>query len=446
MRQGNAAGPQRRRRRTAVVAVTVLAGAVGLGGVFAGGRGSPTGAADAVPTQTLYNRQTISLRSGDGCELRPVSKYRSSKARRQYVCTLSGPVPVAVAPGPNTLNNGDRIAVISGDGCALKESGVTGVAVKQQRDLSCTLRGTGRPVASSPPTAGRQPPESVTSGATWTTFWSDEFTGEGVDPAKWSVPDDSNFGHENGEDQCYRRANATATGGTLRLTAQRETVTECGTNPHGGRAYFFTSGMVTTRVQGDQPLKMKFRHGYAEVQMRVPRGNFYWPAFWLVGAADGSSPAWPAYGEVDVAEIYGSRPDVSESNFYRSTGSIGARDHHVGNPRSKANGVNVNPPNPLVTGATNAWHRYGINWTANRLDWYIDGVLVRTYRASSKADRKALSYEKSIILNLALGGSGPRSSDHGFTGNESRGTYVNGNLSADIPGVFEVDYVRIWQP
>ena len=68
---------------------------------------------------------------------------------------------------------------------------------------------------------------------------------------------------------------------------------------------------------------MKFRRGYAEVQMRTPRGNLYWPAFWLVSAGDGSSPSWPAYGEIDVAEIYGSHPDAVESNFHRTGGSIG---------------------------------------------------------------------------------------------------------------------------
>ncbi len=71
---------------------------------------------------------------------------------------------------------------------------------------------------------------------------------------------------------------------------------------------------------------------------------------------------------------------------------------------------------------------------------------MRSYTASTKADRKALGYEKSIMLNLAIGGTGPRGAGRGYTGGESNGTYSNGNLSADIPGVMEVDYVRVWQP
>ena len=45
-----------------------------------------------------------------------------------------------------------------------------------------------------------------------------------------------------------------------------------------------------------------------------------------------------------------------------------------------------------------------------------------------------------------MGGDGPRYPDHGYTGQESGGTYSNGNLVADLPGVMEIDYVRLWQP
>jgi beta-glucanase (GH16 family) len=201
--------------------------------------------------------------------------------------------------------------------------------------------------------------------------------------------------------------------------------------------------MLTTRGQ-DGPMRMKYTHGYAEVQMLVPRGNLYWDAFWLADPLDGSSPGWPAYGEVDASEIYGARPDVTESNYHRTGGDIGAGDHNVKNPPSSNNGPSINPPNPFVTGATNNWHRYGINWTANQLQWFVDGVLVRTYNASTSGDFSGLGYAKSIILNLALGGTGPQ--DHGYTGRESGATYNNGNLVADLPGTMEIDYVRVWQP
>ncbi len=409
---------------------------------------APSGAGAASETRTLYNRESLSVRSGDGCALlATTATSAASKTRQDYRCAGAGagaPSPPA-GPGAVTLDDGDTLSVMSGDGCGLQPAGTAGASPRVRREVTCGLRSTRRPAESPPPVVAAVPPKSVTGGAAWRSIWSDEFSGSGIDATKWNVADDANYGSANREDQCYRRANVTESGGTLRLTGRRETVTGCGRNPHGGRAYFFTSGLVTTRRQNG-PLKMKFRRGYAEVQMRVPRGNLYWPAFWLVSAGDGSSPSWPAYGEIDVAEIYGSHPDVMESNFHRSGGSIGGRRHNVNHPRSTAVGVNVNPPHVLVTGGTNGWHRYGIKWSANRLDWFIDGVPVRTYKASTNADRKALGYEKSIMLNLAIGGTGPRDTARGYTGDESGGAYKNGNLTADIPGVLAVDYVRVWQP
>ncbi len=401
----------------------------------------------------ISNGGRISIISADGCSLKPVRLSTAPvKTRRDYQCVTKSAAPSTATSGTVKLSNGDLFSVVASGGCALKVKRLTTLPARYRRDVQCVLKGVVAPPPGNGPTGppptsppSGQPPASVTGGATWRGIWSDDFSGTAVDATKWNVPNSSNFGSGNNEDECYLGANVTVAGGTLRLTGRRQTVTGCGSNPDGGSSYYFTSGMVTSRAQGGS-LKMKFRQGYLEAQMRVPRGNIYWPAFWLAGAGDGSSPGWPAYGEVDITEIYGSRPDVSESNFHRTGGNIGSRNHNVTSPPSSATGVNVNPPNPFVTGGTNGWHRYGIKWSANRLDWFIDGVLVRSYTGSSANDTSALGYEKSIILNLAMGGDGPRYPDHGFTGQESGAGYSNGNLVADLPGTMEVDYVRLWQP
>jgi hypothetical protein len=411
----------------------------------------PSNAWAAARSQILVHGGVLSVRSGDGCRLKPVKLATARTARRDFTCTIKGStVRPAYGAGPariQTLFNGDTVSVFSGDGCKLKLV-KTPIVVRFRRDMNCLIKGkqaVPKPPPPAPPVSPTvaQPPSTVTGGATWRSIYADEFSGAAVDATKWNVQNNTNFGSGNGEDHCYRSANVTVTGGTLRLTARRQTVTGCGSNPGGGSSYYFTSGMVTTRGQGG-PMRMKFRHGYAEVQMRAPRGNLYWSAFWLADPVDGSSPGWPAYGEVDVSEIYGPRPDISESNYHRTGGNIGARDHNVNSPPSSAAGANINPPNAFVTGGTNGWHRYGINWTGTKLEWFVDGVLVRTHNATTSGDLAGLSYEKSIILNLALGGVGPQG--HGYTGREQGGTYNNGNLVADMPGVFEVDYVRVWQP
>ncbi len=409
-----------------------------------------TSSRDAFAVSTvryIYNGGNISAISGDGCSLKPVHLTTAKGAvRRDYACSKKSTKPSTAKTGTIVLRNGDVASVVSGDGCKLKVKRLTTIAPRYRRDVQCVLKGTPPPPVQQPPPANpptEQPPTAVTGGAMWRNVFSDEFSGTAVDGTKWNVPNNSNFGSGNDEDQCYRSANVTESGGTLKFTARRQSVTGCSGNPNGGSTYYFTSGMVTTRAQ-DAPLRKKYRQGYLEVQMRVPRGNIYWPALWLADPLDGTSPGWPAYGEIDASEIYGARPDVTESNFWRANGDIGAGDHNVNNPPSSANGVSINPPNAYVSGGTTNWHRYGLNWTSTKLQWFVDGVVVRTFNASTNADLAALGYEKSIILNLALGGTGPQ--DHGYTGRESGGTYSNGNLAADLPGVMEIDYVRLYQP
>lgn len=314
------------------------------------------------------------------------------------------------------------------------------------------------------PASTNQPPALVTGGATWTNIFNDDFDGNtinefstinGQPKAAWNVLNNSNYGTGNNEDQCYKAANVTVSGGTVKLIGKRETVTGCGSNPDGGSSYFFTSGMLSTSTNGGS-LKFKYKQGYTEARVRMPRGNLYWPAYWLVGAGDGSSPGWPAYGEFDIFEEYGSKPDRVESNYHRTGGNIGAANHCVNG--SSSCGLSINPPNALVAGGANNWHTYGFNWTANKIEWYIDGVRVRTYNASTQHELDTFNYEHSIFINLAIGGNGPRYSDHGYTGNEFTAAsssgggcaspvngYCNGNLQADLPGTYEIDYVKVWQ-
>jgi beta-glucanase (GH16 family) len=396
----------------------------------------------AARSYLMGNTGTVSVRSADGCSLKPAPPNNNHAFIRNFTCTIKKtPGVLPVMPGAAhivTLANGDTLSLRSLDGCRMKAAAPTS-GRKFLRNFTCTIKGG---TSSPPPQAPGQPPTAVTAGATWRTIFDDEFTGTSVDGSKWNVGNNSNYGSSNDEDECYRTGNVTETGGTLRITAKRQTVTNCGSNPDGGDSYYFTSGLVTTRAMfGD--LTMKYRQGYAEVRMRAPRGNIYWPAFWLADPDDGSAPGWPAYGEIDVSEIYGAHPDVSESNFHRTGGDIGAADHNVNNPGSSNPGISINPPNGFVAGGTNNWHTYGINWTATKLEWFVDGVKVRTYNASSSADTSALSYEHSLIINLAMGGSGPQ--DHGYTGGETGSSYSNGNLVADLPGTLEVDYARVWQ-
>lgn len=312
------------------------------------------------------------------------------------------------------------------------------------------------------------------SGKVWKQVWADEFNGNKVDSGKWNI-ENSNFGKSSHNDNCYKPANVEVADGTLRLIAKRQTVTCNGTNPDtGNKTYYFTTGMVTSSAQGG-PLKYKFKQGYIEARIKSPKGNPYWPAFWLVGPLDGSTPGWPDYGEVDITEMYGGRPDLTFGTFhYKCSSGSCKTSQNLFNIRtndatdtSSNFGAFINNASSFnnYKGGNTDFHNYGLWWESNRLTWYVDGRKVRyfdgskLYRiekngavkyestppAGSISFAKVMDYPHSIHLNLAFGGDGPRYSTFGYTGYDKASGYVNGNLVASLPDAMQVDYVRVFQ-
>lgn len=325
------------------------------------------------------------------------------------------------------------------------------------------------------------------SNANWKLEWSDEFNGSTVDKSKWTVLKNSNYGSGNRQDECNRAENVTVSGGMLNITGKRETVQCVGNNPDGGNnTYYFTSGMVTTRRFDGEPLKFKYRHGYIEARIKSPRGNAYWPAFWLVGPNDGSTPGHPEYGEFDIYEGIGSRPDsfvgtahfrcrdaagkdfqchTSHANAYNlKTGSISGSQSNWGYFVDSQTALNNYPGGGIYDFVT-----YGFEWDEKQIAWYVngkkyrymddkgnifavnqEGSFVKQADMSNRGNiasplTTVFNYEKSIILNLAIGGNMTKGQKGGYTGNETATGYNQGNLVGDYPGVMQVDYVRVYK-
>ena len=62
-----------------------------------------------------------------------------------------------------------------------------------------------------------------------------------------------------------------------------------------------TSGLVKT--------KQAFRFGRLEIRARMPRGDWLWPAIWLV-PSDDAYGGWPTSGEIDIVESRGNGRDA----------------------------------------------------------------------------------------------------------------------------------------
>jgi beta-glucanase (GH16 family) len=260
--------------------------------------------------------------------------------------------------------------------------------------------------------AASYPPDPSPLSGTYTRVWSDNFDGTALNTANWAY--DNNV-HVNGEVQQYVSNNVSVSGGTLKLTARRETV----------NGYPFTSGRIFTKGL------RSFTYGKVVARMKLPVGDGYWPAFWMMGD-NIDAVGWPGNGELDIMENIGYSNWVSGALHgpnYWGAGSVGGR-------------------HDLPAGQTiAAWHTYAVEWDPTYIRWLIDDQVVRTVtRADVIANSGQWVYDnpKFILLNLALGGDYP----HGY--NNVTSPYYGlpqstvDNIAAG-GGVVEVDYVEVWQ-
>lgn len=157
----------------------------------------------------------------------------------------------------------------------------------------------------------------------------------------------------------------------------------------------YTSGILTTKYSFAQ------QYGYFEIKAKVPTGQGFFPAFWLL-PADGT---WPS--EIDIFENLGRDP----STFYLTS--------HTAETGKHAQQQNVVD----VQGASDSYHTYGLMWAEDYLTWYIDGTEVA--RVPTSDDMHKPMY---MIIDLAVGGS--------WAGNPDATTGT---------GTLSVDYVHAYQ-
>ncbi|WP_181795911.1 discoidin domain-containing protein [Streptomyces sp. WELS2] len=243
--------------------------------------------------------------------------------------------------------------------------------------------GTGGSASAAYPALPADPPSG------YHTAFFDDFTGTALDRSKWRVVrTGTEMGPVNGEAQAYVDSpdNISVGDGSLLLKARY-----CkGCTRAGGGTYDFTSGRVDTHTHLD------FTYGKVSARMKLPVGDGFWPAFWLLGSdVDDPSVSWPASGETDIMENIG-YPDWTSSALhgpgYSADGNIGARQTYPGG------------------GTAGQWHTYAVEWTPTALRFFVDDRLVQeTTRNKLESTRGqwVFDHHQYLVLNLALGGAYP---------------------------------------
>ena len=177
----------------------------------------------------------------------------------------------------------------------------------------------------------------------------------------------------------------------------------------------YTSGRIST-----QNLKT-FTYGRFEVRAKVPNGQGYLPAFWLMANDENVYGQWPRCGEIDCMEVMGQ----DTNKLY---GTI-----HYGNPHAESQGTYTIKDGEKSF--SDDFHTFTCDWEPGKITWYVDGIKYHEESNwhSTTEGQGTLTYPAPfdqpfyIILNLAVGGS--------WVGNPNEKTNFDNNP-------FVVDYVR----
>lgn len=231
--------------------------------------------------------------------------------------------------------------------------------------------------------------------------WSDEFDNDGpIVENEWfsEIVPPVNGGWFNAEEQHYtnRIDNAYVSDGVLKIAAKKELYT----------AFNSTKNYTLARLNS----KFSFTYGRVEVRAKPPKGGGTWPAIWTLGS-NLNTVGWLFCGKIDIMEHAGN-----------TIGRISAAIH---TPSSNGNTINVGYVD--IPDTTTEFHIYKADWTAKKIDFYVDDVLYYTYNPVLKNSATwPFDNDQFILLNIAMGGT------------------LGGSIASDFSeAIMEIDYVRV---
>jgi beta-glucanase (GH16 family) len=240
--------------------------------------------------------------------------------------------------------------------------------------------------------------------------WSDEFDGSGaVNSTNWfhqtKLPSGGSW--HNGEIQHYtnRQVNSYISNGILNIIAKKETFTD------QGKTKQYTSARLNS--------KFAFKYGRVEVRAKLPTGVVTWPAIWMLGqnilesggywSSTHGTASWPACGEIDIMEHWGSNQNYVQSAMHTPSSFGGT---------VKRGGQNIST-------ASSQFHIYGLEWSAEKMIFSVDNVVHYVYNPAVKnASTWPFNAPQYLLLNIAIEPS------------------ISSNFTQ---GAMEIDYVRVYQ-
>lgn len=219
--------------------------------------------------------------------------------------------------------------------------------------------------------------------------WSDECDLAGaIDTEKWfhqtTLPNGTSWYNNEIQHYTNRVTNAFNDSGYMHIVAKKEEFTD------QGQTKDYTSARLNS--------KFAFTYGKVEIRAILPTGVGTWPAMWTLGknvTENGgywntmgfSTTGWPACGEIDIMEHWGSNQDYVSSAMHT--------------PSSSGNTINKGGRN--VPNASTDFHVYRMEWTPEKMIFSIDTIVHYTYNPVEKnASTWPFDKDQYLLLNVAV--------------------------------------------
>lgn len=266
-------------------------------------------------------------------------------------------------------------------------------------------------VQTAPPSCGATIYKSA--GTPWTCTFADEFSGSSLDTSKWIAQQTATSGYTSGLTACFVNSpgNIAVSGGTLRLTARKESSSFTCKNPAGDFATRYTSGMVSTYGRFSQA------YGRFEFRAMMPASTIagLQEALWLWPVDPFRYGAWPGSGELDVAEAYSQYPNLAVPYVHYNAAGY---DPNVTNTSCR-----------IANTAT--FHTYALEWTTSTMKFIYDGktCLIDSWNPQSLVKPQPFDQPFIVALTQALG----------------VGTNAFDPAKTQLPATTSVDYVHVWK-
>lgn len=245
-------------------------------------------------------------------------------------------------------------------------------------------------------------------GTDYNLVFADEFDGDKLDTTIWSHKTHKTPAHDGG--YYYRTPdNVRVENGQVILTAKPEDY------PNYSSSYIYT------------PRTVEYIYGYAEIHAKLPKGYGIWPAFWM------EMNNQQHYQEIDCLELFSNDSSTIYStthDWYREVdenGNWGQLNHlycptlykGVKNFYHLDNGETFN----------DAYHTFGVEWTAEEIKFYCDGNM---YYSTSIVGEEHDIHRTAVYLIMCIQVA-------------QRGSARKPDETTPWPAEYNVDWIHLYQ-